>query len=327
VSGKQAFDKKVSDLQALAAQGKSDAAIDALRRALKDRSNFVVGKAAEVAGKLTCTELIPDIAVAFDRFMQDPVKTDPQCWAKNGIVKALVSFDHAETGLYLRGLRHYQPEPVYGGFADSAATLRGACGHALLLCRELSDLTVLRHLVDLLADPEHRVRIEAARAIAQLGRPEGALVLRTKVYCGDEREEVTGHAMAAMLVLDAAEGIPMIAKFLNHEKEDLRFEAAAALGECREPAAFEALRRSHQGARDPRWRRALLMSIGASLQQAAIDYLIELLSAGNSRDAADAIAALEPVRFREEQCHRIEQAVRGTGSDVLLATFRKTFRV
>lgn len=326
MAGKQAFDKKVSDLQALVAQGKSEAALDALRRALKDRSNYVVGKAAEVAARISCTELIADIAAAFDRFLHDPVKSDPQCWAKNGIVKALVSFDQPETELYLRGLHHFQLEPSFGKPQDSAATLRSMCGHALMLCRELSDLTVLRYLVDLLADPDHSVRMEAARAIAQLGRIEGALVLRTKVHCGDQREDVTGRAMAALLALDPAHGIPLVAKFLENDNENLRIEAAAALGECRESEAFDMLRSYHQKALDPRWRRALLISIGASLQQPAIDYLVTLITSGNGRDAADAIAALEPVRFREEQRMRIEQAVRQTGSDALLQTYRKTFR-
>jgi HEAT repeat protein len=325
VAGKQAFDKKVADLQALVAQGKSEATVDALRRALKDRSNYVVGKAAEVAGRLSCSELIPELGAAFDRFMQDPVKTDPQCWAKNGITKALVSFDEPATTLYLRGLSHYQPEPSFGRPQDSAATLRAICAHALLLCRELSDITVLRHLVDLLADPEHSARIEACRAIAQVGRPEGALILRTKIYSGDEREEVIGHAMAALLALEPKESVPLIAKFLEHAKEDIRFQAASALAECREPEAFEALRRSHEQARDPQWRRTLLISIGASLQQPAIDFLIGLIQPENTRDAADAIAALEPVRFREEQKNRIEAAVRKTESAPLLQTFHKFF--
>jgi HEAT repeat protein len=327
VAGKQAFDKKVAEIQSLAEKGKSAETVDALRRALKDRSNYVVSKAAEIAGRLACSELIPDIAAAFDRFLPDAAKADPQCWAKNAIAKTLVGFEHPESDLYLRGLRHIQLEPVFGGYQDTAATLRGTCAHALILCRDLSDLTILRHLVDLLADSEPTARIEAARAISQLGRPEGALVLRTKIYCGDSREDVVGHTMAALLALEPKESIAVVAKFLDHSNEDLRFEAAAALGECREPEAFELLRSQHSKARDPRWRRALLVSIGASLQQAAIDFLVGLITSENMRDAADAIAALEPFRFREEQKARIEAAVRQAGSDVLLQTFRKTFRV
>ena len=325
MTGKQAFDKKVANLQSLAETGKSAETTEALRRALKDRSNFVVSKAADLCRKLACSELIPDLGVAFDRFLPDGAKADPQCWAKNAIARTLVGFDHPDSDLYLRGLRHFQPEPVFGGYQDTAATLRGTCAHALILCRDLSELTILRHLVDLLADPEPPARIEAVRAIAQLGRQEGALVLRTKIYCGDNRDDVIGHTMGALLALEPRDSIAVVAKFLGHANEDLRFEAAAALGECRDPEALETLRAHYQMARDPRWRRALLVSIGASLQQDAIDFLISLITSDNTRDASDAITALEPVRFREEQRARIESAVRQTDSDVLLQTFRKTF--
>ena len=35
----------------------------------------------------------------------------------------------------MRGLRHIQMEPVWGGQADSAATLRGTCALALIDCQ------------------------------------------------------------------------------------------------------------------------------------------------------------------------------------------------
>src|SRR5579862_135441 len=121
-----------------------------LRTALRDRNNFLVSKAAAIAGELGIRELIPDLAAAFERFLRDPAKSDPQCWAKNAIAKALKDLNYHEPDFYVRGLKHIQLEPVWGGQEDSAAALRGACVLALVAC-PLPRLGILTHFVDALA--------------------------------------------------------------------------------------------------------------------------------------------------------------------------------
>ncbi|MFN7935372.1 MAG: HEAT repeat domain-containing protein [Bryobacteraceae bacterium] len=311
MAAKQSFDRKLAELQALRDQGKSEATRKALRHALLDKNNFVVSKAALLVGELSEPELIPELAAAFDRFLQDAAKTDPQCYAKDAIAQVLKDFEHEDPDLYIRGLRHRQPEPVFGGYRDTAATLRATCAHALIVCRSISDLKILGHLTDLLSDPEHTARIEAARAIAALGRPEGALLLRLKIACGDAKSEVVGQCMSALLALDPDPGVPLVAKFLaGGDDEDLPYEAAAALGESRQPEAFTALRERYQLPADPRFRKALLLSMGASLLPEAIDFLLSLIRADQGQRARDAIAALEPARYREEVRVRLEEATR-----------------
>lgn len=310
MAGKQSFDRKLAELQALREQGKSDATRKALRSALHDKSNFVVSKAALLVGDLQEQELIPELATAFDRFLQDATKTDPQCYAKNAVSQVLKDFEYEDPELYIRGLRHVQPEPVYGGSQDTAATLRATCAHALIVCRSISDLKILGHLTDLLSDAEHTARMEAARAIAALGRPEGALLLRLKIACGDGRSEVVGQCMSALLALDAEAGVPLVAKYLNGGDEDLPYEAAAALGESRNVAAFEVLRTRYERPADPRLRKALLLSIGASLLPEAIEFLLAMIRPDQGQRARDAMTALEPACYREEVRVRMEEAVR-----------------
>ena len=76
-------------------------------------------------------ELAPDLLRAFDRLMEKPVERDPQCWGKNAIVQALVALEHREAAPFVRGIRHIQIEPVWGGQEDTAPTLRGTCALAL----------------------------------------------------------------------------------------------------------------------------------------------------------------------------------------------------
>src|SRR5690242_18708285 len=80
----------------------------ALRKALTDRVNVIVAKAAKIAAERHITALLPDLLRAFDRLFEKPVERDPQCWGKNAIAKALVDLEHREATPFLRGIRHIQ---------------------------------------------------------------------------------------------------------------------------------------------------------------------------------------------------------------------------
>src|SRR5262249_47078377 len=136
------------------------ARIEPLRKALTNRNNFIVGKAADLAREFRLLILIPELLAAFDRFFEIPEKTDPQCWAKNAISRALAVFEYQEAEVFLRGMRHIQMEPVWGGRSDTAGTLRATCALALVQCRSLTEADLLTHLVELLADTDKAVRAE-----------------------------------------------------------------------------------------------------------------------------------------------------------------------
>src|SRR6516164_2286121 len=211
--GKQAFEKQIANLEALRTASDPTASLPALRKALKDRNNYLVSKAAAVVGDLKLEDLIPDLIVAFDRFLNDPVKSDPQCWAKTAIAKALKDLGHRDAEVFLKGIGHIQMEPVWGGRADSAPTLRGTCALALVDC-QLDDLAILTHLADCLADPEKPVRMDAAVAIGQVGREEGAMLLRLKALIGDREPEVTGQCFLSLMSLAPRESLAFIRRFL-----------------------------------------------------------------------------------------------------------------
>src|SRR4051794_1922726 len=77
-----------------------------LREALKHRSNLVVAKAARIAGELRVQELLPDLASAFERFMQNSARLDKRCAATPEIVTALYEMDYLEPDIYLAGIQH-----------------------------------------------------------------------------------------------------------------------------------------------------------------------------------------------------------------------------
>ncbi|MDX1983275.1 MAG: HEAT repeat domain-containing protein [Bryobacteraceae bacterium] len=325
MAARKIVDRKIEEVTSLRAESKSPALLDKLRRALADRNNLVVSKAAGIAGDLVCPELIPEMTAAFHRYLEDAEKTDPQCWAKNALARALRDLGYDEPELYLAGAKHIQMEPVWGGSQDTAAELRAICANALVACRSLRDMEVLRVLVDLMADREKTVRAAAAQAMGQIQRDESALLLRLKILSGDREAEVTGECFSAILRIEPRESIALIGRFLNSEDRDLPFEAVAALGDSHEPEALDLLKRTYHSSPFRDLRRAALMSMGATRQPAAIDFLIERITARES--AEEAIAALATLRSNDEVRARVEKAVGSTGSDILGSAFRKEFRL
>ena len=189
---KQKFDQQLEALEDLRRNPTSPSTAEDLRKALANRNNFIVAKASKIAAELGLKELIPDLLSALDRFFTDPVKSDPQCWAKKALFQAFADLGHNQADVYVRGLKHVQMEPVWGGQEDTAAAVRGACALALVECRDVSDLALLGYLIEVLADTDKTVRVEAARAIGRIDRPEAALLLRLRALVGDQEPEVLG---------------------------------------------------------------------------------------------------------------------------------------
>jgi HEAT repeat protein len=323
----RAFNQKLAALDALRSEPISDsrAIREQLHKALKDRNNYVVARAASVCADLRQDELLPDLLSAFERFFVDPIKSDPHCLAKNAIAAALRDLAYHVADPYVRGIGHVQLEPTWGGRADSAATLRGTCALALSEC-PLDDLEILTHLVDALADSERTVRVDAARAIQQLNRTEGALLLRLKLLIGDADPTVMGQCFESMLSLAPESGVSFVSRFLKSPNPDVQLEAASALAQCRDPQAVTILREFWQ---DPLLstdlRQALVITLGASPLREAADLLVELVSRESIPLASTAITSLSTSRYRAEIRTNLRTTLAERDSEALRKLFDQTF--
>jgi HEAT repeat protein len=310
---RQTTETKLARLKALRKDPHSAAALAELRKALADRSNYVAATAAEMIGEFEIRALVTDLVASFDRLMIDPETADPQCLGKAAIAEALVRLEHDDRELFLRGMSHFQPEPVWGGQQDSAAQVRGTCALGLVQSSTGDPIGVLNSLAELLVDSEKPARMGAARALASFGRTEAIPLLRLKIRLGDQAAEVLGECFAALLHLSPHDSIPLIAGFLNSIASDLGLEAAAALGESRERQAFLALKDCWQNHHDPGFKKSLLLAIGLSRQPDAVEFLLSLVRTAPADTAADALAALAPSRFHAPTCERIAAAVKENG--------------
>jgi HEAT repeat protein len=306
MAGKRKFEEQIAALDALRQQ-LPEAAVEPLRKALTNRNNFVAAKAADLIREFDLRQLTPELLAAFDRFFVDTVKSDPQCWAKNSLSRALAAFEHSDAQVFIRGMKHIQHEPAWGGTSDSAGTLRGTCALALVQCRSLTDAELLTHLIDLFADTEKSVRVAAIGAVANVGSSSSALLLRLKAAIGKDEPEVLGACYSGVLQLEGASAIPWISRFLA-AGDDAAAEAALALAATHSMQAFEALRERFDGETDPWFLSVLLSAIALTRQDAAIEFLFDLVRT-ESLQAESAIEAVLRSGASTEIRQRLEKLV------------------
>jgi hypothetical protein len=320
--GKRSFEEQLAALDGLR-QLSPEACIEPLRKALAHRNNFVVAKAADLVRQFQLTQLTPELLTAFDRFFKDAVKADPQCWAKNAISRTLAAFEHQDAAVFLRGMKHIQLEPVWGGASDSAGTLRATCALALVQCRSLTEADLLAHLVDLLGDKDKAVRVEVIRAIEQVGSPSAALLLRLRAVLGSgpntDEAEVLGACYSGILRIEGTSAISWVSNFLA-SADDPAAEAALAIAGTHSAQAFTILRdevlrddilrdRSSRES-DPWFGSVLLSAIALTRQDEALEFLIDQVRADSPRSEA-AIEAILRAAPSDEVIMRLKDLVAG----------------
>ena len=166
----------------------------------------------------------------------------------------------------------------------------------------------MAYLVDALSDPADPVRIEAVRALNQLGGDESMLLLRLKARLGDQRPLIIGHVFDALLNLESNRALPFVAEYLKSDNEELRDEAALALGASRLNSALALLIEACKDVRNSDFESILLRAISSSRLDEAIQFLIDLVKAGSPRQSAAAVEALKLHEESPEIQAMVEQA-------------------
>jgi hypothetical protein len=291
----------------------SDAAVVAaeLRKALKDRSNLVVAKAAKIAGELRVGEVVPEMVAAFERLMANPAKLDKRCAATFEISATLYALDYVEPGVYLRGIRHVQMEASFGPPVDEAAKVRAQCALGLVRTRHPEALTAV---AELLADRQPHARVGAIRALATNGGEAGVLLLRFKALIGDEDPEVLGECFTGLLAADFGPSLPFVAKFMESESEETVESAILAIGGQRRVEAFEALREKWDRSVYSEIRTTLLMAMAMVRVEETTDFLIALLESSATPTAVEVVKVLAAYHREDRVRERVEKIIDMRGS-------------
>lgn len=317
----RALEQTLAELSRIRREPLSPVSIASLRAVIKGRASHAVAKAAEIVAELEINELKDDLTAAFERLLVDPVKTDPTCAAKTAIADALYRMGADEPLIFLRGIRHVQMEPVWGGKTDTATALRGVSALGLVRANYRD---VMAELADLLADPEARARSDAARAIAYSEDDHGVPLLRLKALVGDTDPTVITECLTALLQLAPQSSLPFVTRFLERDDSAVQESAALSLGASRLAEAFPILRDWWQRTRDSGVRRTALLALAMLKRDEPIDFVINLIATGEGPIARDAIAALGLYRHDAALVERVRTAATRDDLD-LSASLRETF--
>lgn len=299
-------EKALEELSALAPTAGREEQNATIRQALENKHCRVVARAATLAADRSLRELVPDLLRAYPRFLSDPLKRDPKCIAKQAIARALVELECSNVEFFLEGIRYRQPEPVWGGTADSAVDLRCSCAMGLAATgyfRAIQELTAV------LSDSEWRARAGAARAISCGNPREAEAVLRLKVHLGDEEPQVIGECFSGLLAVAPEECLSFVAAYLTTGSDDIRDFAALALGESRQPQALEHLRSAWEGTFDKDFRAVLIRAAALHRSEPAFEWLLTIIEHGTAAHAEVAVEALSVYERNTKLGERVQEAL------------------
>jgi HEAT repeat protein len=296
-----------------------------LRKALTDKVNVIVAKAAALTGELQAHTLLPDLCSAFERLLKDPLKSDPKCWGKEAIAKSLKDLGHSDSAIFVKGVHHVQLEPVWGGEEDTAATLRATCALAMLQCTDLTREDKLWAVMPLLTEKSASVRKDAAMALESLEGREAALLLRIKARMGDNDATVTGQVFESLLRVEREGAVPFVAEFFRELDAEVRDEAVLALGASRLPEGVAALRdlfARKMPLVDP---EVVFRALSISRREEAIDFLLDVIRTRRPREVFAALDALKVYRDSSEVRKRISDAVSVRSEREIQQEFHRLF--
>ena len=300
---------QIAAVRALRTDFDAALAVPELCEYLTASSNQLVAEAAMICGEFGLLELQEDLVTAFRRLLIRPLKSDPTCVGKIAVAEALVAMEAYQEPLYLQGVQHVQPEPVWGGRQDTAAKLRAVC---MLGLARTGHEHVLDRLADLLADPEPDARIGAARAAAYVTTAGASALLRLRLQIGDPEPAVT-QACASALLTQQPGALSLVAEHLINADLGQAEAAALAIGEAAPPGAFEVLSEAWSEAAEMRLRRTLLVALAMLRHPAALEFLLALPPLVDSRDLDDLIAAMNLYRHDHHVWQRFEAALTQAG--------------
>ena len=118
--GRQSLEAKLVRLRSLRGAASGPEAGKELGVALGDASNLVVADAATLVGETHIGERAQALVAAFERFFENPLKSDKLCRAKVALAEALNQLEFDDEDVFWKGARYEQLEPVWGGKQDTA---------------------------------------------------------------------------------------------------------------------------------------------------------------------------------------------------------------
>ncbi len=290
---------------ALAALGR-EATDEAIDDALRSPHARVTAAAAQQVKARLLPGHTAALEAAWSRFLDDGVKKDPGCRAKLAVLEALDFTESMHDAPFLAACELVQEEPAWGPPVDTAT---GCRARGVLALARLGHQDLLIVAGRLLADPLAPVRIAAADAVASSGQRGAAGLLLHKLAIGDDDGLVSLSCMSGVLALAPDVALKQFTPLLVGKADEERELAALCFAQSNRADAGAALIEAVKQTVLSKPRGALLRTLGLHRSDAALDALLEVVTAGNEHDARQALTGLAQRRYEGAVRERVLAAV------------------
>ncbi len=284
------IDEKIEALKRIRQGASDESTSSVIDRSLKDGNWLVVSEACEAVVQLGMRDVSEPLLAIWPRFVENAIKRDPGCRAKEAALKALDHMELLDPDPFLAAVRYRQFEPVLGGKVDTAGGLRVRALQALL---RMAYSKAALFAGELMADCDAQVRAGVAQAIGFYADKHCAPLLVCKLRGGEDDPTALLECALALLTIDIDFGLGLLLPYLAGSSELYRETAALAFGQCRDSKATQALLEWAEGVSIDGDHRLAIRALGLSRHESARRYLLGLLESGaivRARAAAEALA-------------------------------------
>ncbi|MDB4966126.1 MAG: uncharacterized protein JWN44_1815 [Myxococcales bacterium] len=313
------LEAELGALSALVGDPRGEEARAALLAGLRSKRAPVAARAARLVREHRIDGLEAELKDAFDRFMRDPVKSDPGCQAKLAVLEALDYGESMDSAPFVRAVGHVQLE----GAPDTAGGVR-ARGVLALARMGYADFDLI--VAQLLTDRLTAVRHAALEGLAHRGDRAGAALAQLKISVGDDEPVVTLAAMSALLVLAPEWALAELRAIVGGKDAEARELAAVTLGQSRTDGALSVLLSALERCIRSEDREALLRGIGLHRSERALDAMLAVIAEAGPVDAKVAIESLVARRFEPGILARVRSATEANERAPLAALVDDVFR-
>jgi hypothetical protein len=314
----------ISKLAALKAVDDPQVLSTELALLLRDKSGYVVARAAQMAMDKSVPGLVAPAVDAMGRMMKSRGQ-DPDGSAVLNLANLLIALeaDTSAEAVAMAGVRHEQWVGVMGGSIDVAVGFRGRCA---VLLAAMGSTHATRLAVELLSEhdapkPTERqswiARVESARALTMINSTAAAMVLRFKAMEGDPEPSVLSECVAGVIAIEKQAGLEFAELMLDREVAvseagpTIPQIVLPAIGGCRLEGALPLLMKLENRFIHGDDRDAFFESVALTRREPAIAYLLSQLTEGNAPMKAAAERALMALKSMPGVAERIERARHG----------------